>query len=58
MEKVYADNSLGITKGAFPKPGFKINKRYGCRTRLPVRDTTFTTVPDSLSPAEIPDEGI
>lgn len=57
MEKVYADPTVGVTKGTFPKPGFKITKRYGCRTRVvPPHDST-SVKHDSLSPAEVP-EGI
>jgi penicillin-binding protein 1A len=35
MEKVYADKSLGITMGYFPKPAIPITKPYNCRTVLP-----------------------
>jgi len=46
MEKVYADPSLGITYGRFPKPGVPITKDYYCPTKwTPVR-----TKSDSISP--------
>jgi penicillin-binding protein 1A len=32
MEKVYADESLGIKHGHFPKPKVKITKSYNCHT--------------------------
>ena len=34
MEKVYKDESIGITKGRFPKPTVKITKSYNCHTRI------------------------
>ncbi|TAE00313.1 MAG: penicillin-binding protein [Bacteroidetes bacterium] len=41
LEKVYADSSLNITKGAFPAPEVKINKPYWCPTpRKLVKDST------------------
>ncbi len=30
MDKVYKDETLGITRGPFPKPGVKINREYYC----------------------------
>lgn len=32
MEKVYKDPKIGITYGAFPKPGVEINREYKCVT--------------------------
>lgn len=49
MEKVYADKSLGITMGYFPKPRIKITKPYNCRTPYPPRDSTSTSPPDSTA---------
>jgi len=37
MEKVYADKSLGITMGFFPKSKVPITKKYRCVTILPKR---------------------
>lgn len=40
MEKVYADKSIGIKMGYFPKPSVKISKRYNCPTIIrPKQDT-------------------
>ena len=46
MEKVYADQKLGYTYGAFPKPWVKITKEYNCPSPRIVEDTTST---DSIS---------
>lgn len=46
MEKVYADQKLGYTYGAFPKPWVKITKEYNCPSPRIVEDTTAT---DSVS---------
>ncbi|MDQ3536915.1 MAG: transglycosylase domain-containing protein [Bacteroidota bacterium] len=39
MEKLYADKSLGIDKGRFPKPKVEISKKFHCPTILPKPDT-------------------
>ncbi|WP_230471113.1 transglycosylase domain-containing protein [Hymenobacter jejuensis] len=35
MEKLYADETLGITMGPFPKSPVKITKKYVCYTEVP-----------------------
>jgi penicillin-binding protein 1A len=47
MEKVYADKSLGITMGYFPKPRIKITKPYNCRTAAYPKSDSTSTAPDS-----------
>jgi len=47
MQKVYADKSLGITEGYYPKSTIPITKPCNCRTVLP-KDTTLKTPPDSI----------
>jgi len=39
MEKLYADKTLGVEKGRFPKPDFEVTKKYYCPTVLPKPDT-------------------
>jgi penicillin-binding protein 1A len=51
MEKVYRDKSLGISQGAFPKPGVKITREYQCVTQRYSSDTSFV---DSLIIDTIP----
>ncbi len=53
MEKVYADKSLGITMGYFPKPKIPITKEYRCVTILP-RPQVITV--DSLRTDDIEGE--
>ncbi|HVD98023.1 MAG TPA: transglycosylase domain-containing protein [Cytophagaceae bacterium] len=49
MEKVYADTSLGITKGYFKRPK-KLSININCPYRPePVRDTTLMEEPDPLA---------
>jgi penicillin-binding protein 1A len=40
MEKVYADKSLGITMGYFPKATVPITRKYICPTFYPKKDTS------------------
>jgi penicillin-binding protein 1A len=40
MEKVYADKSLGITMGYFPKSKVPITRKYICPTIYPKKDTS------------------
>lgn len=51
MEKVYADKSLGIKMGYFPKPKIKIKKPYQCRTVLPP-DSTAAPVDSLAAPVD------
>jgi len=51
MEKVYADKSLGITMGYFPKPSIPITKPCNCRTILP-KDSTKISPKDSIKGAD------
>lgn len=46
MEKIYADESIGIKMGYFPKPKIKITKPYLCPTRLRPKPDTLNS--DSL----------
>jgi penicillin-binding protein 1A len=57
MEKVYADPSLGIRMGYFPKPRIKITKPYNCRTAYPPPDSTATPIDSTQVPAPA-EEGI
>lgn len=47
MEKVYADKTIGITMGRFPRPKIKITKQYQCTYRPPKNDTTMVNLEDS-----------
>lgn len=59
MEKLYADNRLGIREGYFPKPTVKIRANYSCVTRLPRAavgpDTVDTTPQDPSMDVTHPD---
>lgn len=65
MEKVYADRSLGIREGFFPKATVKINASLNCPTRLPrseVEADTVSTTPtdpstDPTHPDNVGDDG-
>jgi penicillin-binding protein 1A len=57
MEKVYADKSLGITMGYFPKPTIPITKPCNCRTSVP-KDSTKISPADSLKLLKGPNEGV
>jgi penicillin-binding protein 1A len=54
LEKVYRDKSIGIEPGPFPKPGFKISKKYDCPTSYQPRDDfeDLEIDGDSTSPAK------
>ncbi|MCU0352273.1 MAG: transglycosylase domain-containing protein [Cytophagales bacterium] len=57
MERVYADRSLGITMGYFPKPKVPIGKNYRCVTILPKRVTVSIDslrIDDLEAPGEDP----
>lgn len=49
MEKVYADTSLHIKMGYFPKARIKITKKYNCPTRLRAKVDTTIVIIDSTS---------
>jgi penicillin-binding protein 1A len=53
MEKLYADKSLGIREGFFPKPKFKINTKYYCPTYIPKKDTSNLETPPDPTEAEL-----
>lgn len=40
MENLYKDKELGVEKGRFPKPDFKLTKKYYCPTVLAPPDTS------------------
>ncbi len=53
MEKIYADTSLGITKGYFKRPK-KLSININCPYRKERdRDTTYLAEPDPLAEEEI-----
>jgi hypothetical protein len=58
MEKIYADKSLGITEGFFPK-AINISRKYQCTTILPraeiLTDSVSTTPTDPNSDPTHPD---
>jgi penicillin-binding protein 1A len=51
MEKVYADKSLDVKMGYFPKATVKITKQYFCPTRIKPKEDTLAT--DSVKGIEI-----
>jgi len=53
MEKVYADKSLGIREGFFPKPSVKITTKYYCPTFIPKKGTSQTESPPEPTEAEL-----
>jgi len=51
MEKVYADKSLNVKMGYFPKPTIKITKQYFCPTRIKPKEDSLSS--DSLRGLDI-----